>query len=92
MMEIISAATAVVCLALSLVNGWLVIVLRNMREDLIALRNSDQEIRNRLNAHELVVAGDYVKRAEFKQDMDAQTKAIFRRLDEVRVDLKGGRA
>ncbi len=66
---------------LALVNTWLVLAVRNAREELGALRNADNLLSERLAQVQVLVAGQYVTRAEFQSEMRHQTATIVARLD-----------
>lgn len=85
---------------LTVVNGWMLVVIKaNERRHLEhdqraeALRESDNQLRNELNAINLLVQGQYLTRAEFREGMKQQTELLenlFSRL-ELKIDRKADR-
>lgn len=63
-------------LILTVVNGWLVFVLRDMKSDLKDLRVDHTSLVAKQSAHELLMARSTIGRDEFRSDMSQQTIAI----------------
>jgi hypothetical protein len=62
--------------------GW---VLNSVRDSVKALHDSDTELTNKVQAIEVLVAGQYVKR----DDLDKSMAAIFTKLDRIETKLDG---
>ena len=62
--------------------GW---VMKNLSDSLSALQKADNELTNKVQAIEVLVAGTYVKRDE----LDKLGQAIFAKLDRIEGKLDG---
>jgi hypothetical protein len=62
--------------------GW---VMNNLRDSLKSLQKADNELTNKVQAIEVLVAGTYVKRDE----LDKLGQAIFAKLDRIEGKLDG---
>jgi hypothetical protein len=79
--ENISAAFGVL---LTLLNGWLILIVRSNREEMAALRDADAKLTQGLSSIRELLVGHYVERAEFKADMkeqSAQFKDVIERAE-----------
>lgn len=56
--------------------GW---VLKSLTDRMAELQTAEHGLRNKLQAMEILVAGQYVKRA----DLDKMGEAIFKKLDRI---------
>lgn len=70
-------------LVLTLINGWLLLIIRGFREEIILLRSQDQGLNEKVSAIQLLIAGQYVTRAEFASAMKSQTETIGSRFDQL---------
>lgn len=61
---------------IGLLGGW---ILNNFRRSLENLRNDDAELAKKVQAIEVLVAGDYVR----KDDMERLTVRLFEKLDRI---------
>lgn len=64
--------------ALTLINAWLLFMVKNIRDDINSLRGADITIATKLAGVEVLVAGNYVTRVEFNAALDRQTSTILR--------------
>lgn len=62
--------------------GWL---LNNLRDSIAALQKADSALTEKVQAIEVLVAGNYVKR----DDLDKLSTAIFIKLDKIEAKLDG---
>lgn len=62
--------------------GW---ILNSVRDSVRALHKSDEELSNKVQAIEVLVAGQYVRR----DDLDKLTTALFMKLDRIETKLDG---
>ena len=64
---------------IAFMGGW---ILRNLQESMKSLRDSDDKLASKVQAIEVLVAGQYIKR----EDFDKTVAALFSKLD--RIDSK----
>lgn len=62
--------------------GW---VLNSIRDSVKALHTSDEQLTAKVQAIEVLVAGQYVKR----DDMDRNLAALFAKLDRIEIKIDG---
>ena len=62
--------------------GW---VLNSIRDSVKALHVSDEQLTSKVQAIEVLVAGQYVKR----DDMDRNLAALFAKLDRIEIKIDG---
>lgn len=62
--------------------GW---VLNSVRDSVKALHVSDEQLTSKVQAIEVLVAGQYVKR----DDMDRNLAALFAKLDRIEIKIDG---
>ena len=74
--SLINAAFALV----GILGGW---VLNSLRDSIKALHEQDEHLVQKVQAIEVSVAGNYVKR----DDMDKMSSAIFQKLDRIEQKL-----
>ena len=60
--------------------GW---VLRNLKESIDSLHEADSELTDKVQHIEVLIAGDYVKRSDLGQAVDA----LFKKLDQIEAKL-----
>ena len=83
-MGLLEAAISGLGIVLTIVNGWLVFVLRGLQVEMRDLRSAHAATAQKLSDHEIMVAGKMISRAEFKTDMRDQTvtmQAMFTKLE-----------
>lgn len=68
---------------LTLINLWLLYAVKAFKEELRILRNADSKLGESVAALNLLVAGQYVTRDEFKDGMSAQTATILNRMEDI---------
>lgn len=73
---------------LGLLTMILGLFVRNVRQDNRDSQVSDQELHSRITAVEILVAGDYVKRSDHKEDMKELRDHIDDQFKSLREDLK----
>jgi len=61
---------------LGLLNTWLIFVVKSFRQDVEALRAADTSMAAQVGELKTLLAGNYVLRADFKEDMRIQTAAL----------------
>lgn len=66
---------------------WMKVIYQNMRD----LQAADHELSNKVRAIEVLVVGDYAKRAEVKSDLERLSTALFQKLDRIE-DMVSGKA
>lgn len=66
--------------------GW---VLSNVRESIRQLHEQDQDLATKVQAIEVLVAGEYCKRDDMDKTIDKLTSAIFTKLDRIENKLDG---
>lgn len=68
---------------IAFLGGW---VLNSLKESINTLKSTDNDLANKVQQIEILVAGSYVKR----EDMDKLTEALFRKLDKIesKIDMK----
>ena len=61
-------------------------MLNSLKESINTLKSTDNDLANKVQQIEILVAGSYVKR----EDMDKLTEALFRKLDKIesKIDMK----
>ena len=64
---------SILALALTLVNGWLVFVLRGLQAQIDIVREAHDKLRDRQSYHETKVAERTLTREEFKTELATQT-------------------
>lgn len=72
---------------IAFLGGW---VVRNLQESMATLRESDERLAAKVQAIEVLVAGQYIKREDFDRTVDA----LFAKLDKIenKLDMKANRA
>ena len=72
---------------LAFMGGW---IMNNLQESLRSLRASDENLASKVQAIEVLVAGQYVKRDDFDRKIDA----LFAKLDAIdaKLDTKANTA
>ena len=67
--------------------GW---VVKNLQDSMKALRESDKQLAEKVQAIEVLVAGTYIKREAF----DVAVVALFKKLDKIddKLDTKANKA
>lgn len=71
--------------AIGLVSGLLIWVVKSLWDAVRDLQKSDRELTDKINNIEVLVAGDYVKREDFRMDMDR----LFKKLDAIEQKIDG---
>ena len=68
---------------LAFMGGW---IMSNLQDSLKSLRTSDENLASKVQAIEVLVAGQYVKRDDFDRKIDA----LFAKLDSIdaKLDMK----
>lgn len=67
---------------LAFMGGW---IMSNLQDSLKNLRQSDESLASKVQAIEVLVAGQYVKRDDFDKKIDA----LFAKLDSIDTKLDG---
>ncbi len=72
---------------ISFLGGW---VVKNLQESMKALQETDERLAAKVQAIEVLVAGQYIKR----EDFDRTVAALFAKLDKIdgKLDMKANRA
>jgi hypothetical protein len=72
---------------IAFLGGW---VMSNLQESMRALRASDENLANKVQSIEVLVAGQYIKR----EDFDRTVSALFAKLDKIdaKLDMKANRS
>lgn len=78
-MDVQVAFNIVVAVA-GFLGGW---ILNNLRDSLKTLTQTDNELADKVQRIEILVAGQYVKR----DDLDKMTEALFKKLDKIESKL-----
>lgn len=83
-------AQVVINIALGLISflgGWIV---KNLQDSMKSLQEADERLTTKVQAIEVLVAGQYIKR----EDFDKTIAALFAKLDKIdsKLDLKANRA
>jgi len=67
--------------------GW---IMNNLQESMKSLRISDERLADKVQAIEILVAGQYIKR----EDFDRTIAALFTKLDKIdsKLDMKANRS
>lgn len=73
--------------AISFLGGW---VVKNIQDSMKSLQDSDERLAAKVQAIEVLVAGEYVKRDDFDKKIDA----LFDKLDRIdqKLDMKANRS
>ena len=73
--------------AISFLGGW---VVKNLQDSMKSLQDADERLETKVQAIEVLVAGQYVKR----EDFDKTVSALFTKLDRIeeKIDRKVDRA
>ena len=71
--------------AIGLVSGLLIWVVKSLWDAVRDLQKSDRELTDKINNIEVLVAGDYVKREDFRLEMDR----LFKKLDAIEQKIDG---
>ena len=78
---------------LAILNTWVLFAVRAFKDDIIALRNEDKaladraivqssELREKIGAIQLLVAGNYVTKDEFRAGLSEQTRILSQKIDD----------
>lgn len=70
-------------LALTVINLWLLFAVKSFKDELTNLRNADIKLGEAVAAINVLVAGQYITRNEFKDSMQVQTKTILDRMEDI---------
>jgi hypothetical protein len=76
----LQAAFDIAILLIGGLGGW---ILNSMRDSISSLRNTDEELLNKVQHIEVLVAGNYIKRDEHDAKFDKLTDLIFRKLETI---------
>jgi hypothetical protein len=68
---------SVLLAALGVANTWLLFAIKSFRDELNKLQTADKELRDMATRIEVLVAGQYITRDEFRAEMRAQTDSII---------------
>lgn len=60
--------------------GWW---MKTIYDTLKALRDGHEQIKEKVQAIEVLVAGEYVKQEKHQQDLDALSSGLFKKLDRI---------
>lgn len=73
--------------AISFLGGW---VVKNLQDSMKSLQDADERLATKVQAIEVLVAGQYIKR----EDFDKTISALFTKLDKIesKLDMKANRA
>ena len=71
--------------AIGLVAGLLVWVVKSLWDAVRDLQDSDRKLTEKINNIEVLVAGDYVKREDFRIEMER----LFKKLDAIEQKIDG---
>ena len=71
--------------AIGLVSGLLIWVVKSLWDAVRDLQKSDRELTEKINSIEVLVAGDYVKREDFRMEMER----LFKKLDAIEQKIDG---
>lgn len=73
--------------AISFLGGW---VVKNLQDSMKSLQDADERLTTKVQAIEVLVAGQYIKR----EDFDKTISALFTKLDKIesKLDMKANRA
>lgn len=73
--------------AISFLGGW---VVKNLQDSMKSLQDADERLATKVQAIEVLVAGQYIKR----EDFDKTVSALFTKLDRIeeKIDRKVDRA
>jgi hypothetical protein len=68
---------------ISFLGGW---VVKNLQDSMKALQSADERLASKVQAIEVLVAGQYIKREDFDRTIDA----LFAKLDKIdaKLDMK----
>jgi hypothetical protein len=72
-MDFVNAALSILAMVLTLVNGWLVFVLRGLQAQIDNVRDDHKRLAERQHSHETKVAERTLTREEFKNELSTQT-------------------
>jgi Tfp pilus assembly protein PilO len=72
-MDIMNVALSILALVMTLVNGWLVFVLKGLQAQIDDVRKEHVRLREKQSNHETKVAERTLTRDEFKTELAAQT-------------------
>ena len=71
--------------AIGLVSGLLMWVVKSLWDAVKDLQDSDRKLTEKINNIEVLVAGDYVKREDFRVEMER----LFKKLDAIEQKIDG---
>jgi hypothetical protein len=69
--------------ALGVVNLWLLFAVKSFKDELTTLRNADADLGKAVAAIQILVAGQYITRTEFRDSMATQTATILQRMEDI---------
>jgi hypothetical protein len=72
-LSVLDTGLSALAFTLTVVNGWLVFVLKGLQAQLNEIREDHKELREKQANHETKVAERTLTREEFKQELNAQT-------------------
>lgn len=74
-----------------ILGGWFI---KAIWDSLKELKETDDKLANKVQAIEVVVVGEYLKRDEFKEEFKTYHQAIFAKLDKIesKVDSKADKS
>ncbi len=68
---------------LTIVNLWLLFAVKAFKDEMLILRTADAALTEKIAAINVLVAGQYITRNEFKDAMSAQTSTILQRMEDI---------
>lgn len=72
---------------LTLLNTWVIFAVKGFRSDVAALRETDTGLAKQLGDLNTLLAGQYVLRADFKEDMRDQTTQLKDAMDRMEIRM-----
>jgi phenolic acid decarboxylase len=78
----------VLALVMTVVNGWLVFVMKGLKDDMKVLYRRHDDLVAKQALHEVTMARDTITRAEFKADMGLQTGTFVALLNKLEAKIK----
>lgn len=78
---IVGLIASAIGILLGLVNTWIIFMVRSFKADVAELRVADASILEKMSAMSTLLAGQYVPRTEFKEDMREQTAQLTVAMD-----------
>ncbi len=72
---------------ISFLGGW---VVKNLQDSMKSLQDTDEKLASKVQAIEVLVAGQYIKRDDFERTVEA----LFAKLDKIeqKLDMKANRS